>query len=303
MIEIGDHASIMKGGVLVDSFPVTAATTADDVVERLVGKRVSRSAAERHVDQAADVLTIRDLPAGGHGPTEIRARPGDIVGLYGVVGCGRERIIQALAGLDDLWPSTIALNGEPYRPRNPAMAARRGVAYLPSGRAANGILPSRSIRENLTLTQLRRFQRGDIIATRAELGAASEQLARLRTRFAAQDDPITSLSGGNQQKVLLGRSLGHASRVLVLEDPTAGIDIAAKHEIHELIRARADEGLAIVFVSSELAETLAVCNLVYTVFKGRICGAYRRPGSDDEPAILADVLGNARGAAPGRADA
>jgi ribose transport system ATP-binding protein len=294
VVEIGDHASIMKDGVLVDSFPIDASTTADTVVERLVGRRVSRVAGRRGLGAAAEVLAIRGLPAGEHGPQEIHVRRGEIVGLYGVVGCGRERIVAALAGLDDLGGATMTLDGAPYRPKNPAAAARRGVAYLPSGRAANGILPSRTIRENLTLTQLRRFHRGGVIAARAERAAARDQLARLRTRFASDEDPITSLSGGNQQKVLLGRSLGHARRLLVLEDPTAGIDIAAKQELHELIRARADDGLAIVFISSELVETLTVCNAVYTIFKGVVCGEYRPPSLDDEPAILADVLGSAR---------
>ncbi|MEA2780138.1 MAG: ribose transport system ATP-binding protein [Rhodospirillaceae bacterium] len=295
VIEIGDRVSIMKDGALVDSFPIDSSISADFVVEKLAGKQVSRTRSARRTSAMDDVLSIANLPGreGAHG--EICVRRGEIVGLYGVVGCGRERIVRALVGLDDLLPATIALNGATYRPRDPAAAARQGVAYLPSGRASNCILPTRSIKENLLLTQLRKFHRAGFLANAAERDAGLEQLAQLRTRFASQEDPITRLSGGNQQKVVLGRCLGHASRLLILEDPTAGIDIAAKQEIHDLMRARADDGLAILFVSSDLAETLLLSDVVYTIFKGRVCGEYRPPGPADEPAILADVLGSADG--------
>ncbi len=293
VIEIGDRVSIMKDGSLVASFPIDDAVDADVIVERLAGKRAVSANSERRHHAADEVLCVKHLPGRNEATAEIRVRRGEIVGLYGVVGCGREQIIRALVGLGSLPGASIILDGADYRPRDPAAAARRGVAFLPSGRAGNCILPTRSIRENLMLTQLAQVSRKGVLVGSAERAAAGAQLARLRVRFGSQEDAITSLSGGNQQKVMLGRSLAHARRLLILEDPTAGIDIAAKQEIHGLIRERADEGLSVLFVSSDLAETLSLCDVVYTIFRGRVVGEYRPPSAADEPAIIAEILGSA----------
>lgn len=289
VLEVGDWVSILKDGQLVDSFAVDHSVAAGHIIEKIAGRAIGAGDIRRSASLGEDVIRLEGLP----GRRTVRVRRGEVVGLYGVVGCGREQIIQAISGLEPLGQGTMILDGRPYRPRTPAHAARQGVAYLPTGRARNCILPSRSIRENLTLTQLSRFRRWGLVQGRREREAARKQLASLHTRFASPEDLITSLSGGNQQKVMLGRSLGHGRRLLVLEDPTAGIDVGAKQEIYGLMRAKADEGLAVLFVSSDLRETIEVCDTIYTVYKGAIINMYEAPSFADEPAIVADVLGTA----------
>jgi ribose transport system ATP-binding protein len=238
------------------------------------------------------VVRIAGLPALGGGTMELDVRRGEIVGLYGVVGCGREVFARALVGLDEVGGAEISLDGKRFSPRSPADALKAGIAYLPAGRADNCILPTLSIRENLTLMQLRRFRWAGVVSSRAEHAAASEQLAWLRVKFADKEDTILALSGGNQQKVLVGRVISMAQKLLVLEDPTAGIDVAAKHEIHQLIRRKAEnDGLAVLLLSSDLLETLFICDSLYTVFKGRLVRGYHDIDAMIYQQVIADVLG------------
>jgi ribose transport system ATP-binding protein len=282
----------MKDGVLVDSFAVAADMSAAYIVAKLVGGSGTKAGGRQQTTVGEEVVQIAGLPARNGGQVDVSVRRGEIVGLYGVVGSGCERIGNAVVGLADIRPSTMTLAGMRYRPANPAHAARRGVSYLPSGRAANCVLPSRSARENLMLSQLSRVQKAGVLRDRAERELTKRQLSRFRARYADYDDPITSLSCGNQQKVVLGRSLGREGALLVLEDPTAGVDIGSKQDIHELIRARAAEGIGVLLISSDLLETIAICDVIYTVIGGKIVRKFENPTLDDEVEIIADVLGS-----------
>jgi ribose transport system ATP-binding protein len=291
VVEAADRVSLMKDGALVESFPKTDETDAAYIVGRLVGKTRSLGVGKQAPALGTEVLAIRNL-AGPHGQSaELSIAAGQVVGLYGVVGSGCERIGRGVVGLEDIRPSTMTLMGRVYRPGSPAQAARSGVSYLPSGRAANCILPSRSTRENLMISQLDQIQSFGIMRNATERQLTQSLLTRFRTRYANYEDLITSLSGGNQQKVMIARCLGRASKLIVLEDPTAGVDVGSKQDIHELVRDRAAAGLGILLISSDLLETIAICDVIYTVIRGQIVRKYDHPTIDDEPSIVADVLG------------
>ena len=291
VIEVADRVSLMKDGLLVDSFTVAEEMNAAYIVGKLVGGSGSKVGNSRRTAVGEEILRIAGLPARNGGSVDVPVHRREIVGLYGVVGSGCERIGNAVVGLADIRPSTMTLAGMPYRAVTPAHAARRGVSYLPSGRATNCVLPSRSVRENLMLSQLSRIQSAGVLHDRAERESTRKQLSHLRTRYADYDEPITNLSGGNQQKVVLGRSLGRKGVLLVLEDPTAGVDIGSKEDIHGLIRARAAEGIGVLLISSDLPETIAICDAIYTIIGGNIVRKFENPTLDDEPEIIADVLG------------
>ncbi|MET1047821.1 MAG: sugar ABC transporter ATP-binding protein [Hyphomicrobium sp.] len=296
VIAAGDRVSIMKDGALVDSFPINRDVDADYVLQRLTGKRTQHATVTRRERDKDALLSLRNVPARDGRVCEIGIARGEIVALYGVVGCGCEAIVRGLAGLERFAAPKATLDGKDYAPRTPAAAGALGVGYLPSGRVSNGVLSKRAIRENLTLTQLRSFSRGGIISLKAERAGAEQQLKELGVRYGNQDNAMLSLSGGNQQKVLLGRSLGQAKRLLILEDPTAGIDIAAKRDIHQLLRERAAAGLSVLLVSSDLSETIGLSDVVFTMFNGTIINEYVSPTAGDEAAIIADVLGEPRAA-------
>jgi len=300
VLEVGDRVTIMRDGRAVESFPLTAGITEALIVEKLAGRKLGPPAAKPSLATGAPpVLQVRGLAARGDGPGEILVRRGEIVGLYGVVGCGREAVAAAVAGLEPLSQGELLLNDRAFRPRTPAQAVRAGVAYLPAGRADNCLLPSLSIRENLTVNRLQPFARLGLLRRGVERRHAAAQLSALRVKFADAELPITTLSGGNQQKVLLGRALGSARHLLVLEDPTAGVDVGAKQELHDVIRRRVEaEGLAVLLLSSDLDETLGLCHSVYTVFKNSLVRRYAPADASLHEAVIADVLGNAPRAVP-----
>ena len=291
VVAVADRVSLMKDGALVESFAVTARTNAEAIAAKLTGG--ARSATPRRRAAAGrEMLAIRNLPGlPPHRSIDIVVGAGEVVGLYGVVGSGCERIGHAAVGLADIDPAAMLLLGRAWRPRDPTAAAHGGVSYLPSGRAANGILPNRSTRENLKVSQLDRVARRGYISDRAERRLTQSLLARFATRYASYDDAITSLSGGNQQKVMIARCLGRSGKVVVLEDPTAGVDIGAKQDIHQAIREQAAAGLAILLISSDLRETIALSDVIFTAIGGRIVRRYAEPTHADEASIIADVIG------------
>src|SRR6185437_843225 len=162
------------------------------------------------------------------------------------------------------------LSGAPFKGRGPADALDAGIGFLPGDRKQEGILPTRSVRENLMLSNLRAISRCGLIEQKRERGAALEQLHALGVKFASADNLITTLSGGNQQKVLFGRALVTRPRLLVLEDPTAGIDVGAKHDLYNTIRSYRADGISFLWMSSDLAETLTLCDRIYAMYDGRI---------------------------------
>jgi ribose transport system ATP-binding protein len=179
----------------------------------------------------------------------------------------------------------------PFRPASPADALASRVGFLSSDRKLEGILPNRSIRENLMLSNLRAVARYGCIEQRAEREVTAALLSKLAVKHASAEHFITTLSGGNQQKVLFGRALSVEPRLLVLEDPTAGIDIGAKHDLYCIIRSHAERGMAFFWMSSDLTETLTLCDRVYAMYDGRIVSEIVAPSMADEDRLLAAVLG------------
>ncbi len=296
VLAIGDDISILKDGRLVAGFPVTPDLTVAELSMRLTGRKISTSAEALAAEPVGEpLLTIDGLTGRSGAPRTIEVSKGRVVALYGVVGCGREEIAWAVAGLVKPPPTVrLRLRGRAYAPSTPSRAARHGVTYLPSGRAANCVLPTLSIRENLMVRQLRgRF--GFVQSAAKERERASFEFKRYGTRLRHPDDPISSLSGGNQQKVMLGRSLGAGGDLLVLEDPTAGIDVGAKADIHAILKREVEKGLGVLLVSSDLEETVALADVVYTMFAGQLVSRYRAPLADHHAAIVTDIVGGAVG--------
>ncbi|MBP0598864.1 sugar ABC transporter ATP-binding protein [Herbaspirillum sp. LeCh32-8] len=293
VMAVSDRVTIMRNGKVVDSFAMTPEITAEIMVERLTGKKRERLQAlptERPVSDKPSLI-IEKLRWRNRVSQPIRVHRGQIISLYGVVGCGAEIIIGALAGQAPAPHLRIVLGEKEFQPKSAAQALRSGVAYLPSGRAANCILPARSIMENLTLGTLHHHAKGGLIGRSAEATYADTTLRNAGVKFADASLPITSLSGGNQQKVLLARAMAAAQELLVLEEPSAGVDIDAKAQIHERIREAANKGVTVVVLSSDLEETISLSDVIYTMYRSEVAGIYENPDISDQPSIIADVLG------------
>jgi len=202
----------------------------------------------------------------------LRLRRGEIVGLAGLVGAGRTEVARVLAGADRPDAGRVLLDGEPFRPRSPGDALRRGVVYFPEDRKRDGLVPHLTVRENVTLSVLRRFSRLGVVRRGAEASAARAAVREVDLRPPETERPARTLSGGNQQKVVVARGLMAEARVLLFDEPTRGVDIGAKAELHRQIRSLADGGRAVLVISSELPELLALADRVVVVREGRVTG-------------------------------
>ncbi|MCQ9617549.1 sugar ABC transporter ATP-binding protein [Paenalcaligenes niemegkensis] len=297
VLEIGDHVTLLKNGEVVDSFAMSKEIAQADLLEKLCGKRsmARTDAATKETNSNEPLISLKGLldKRGDHAPIEIPK--GKIIALYGVVGCGNQRVARSFVGLDNAPELSIWLHGKPYKPRAPYKALQHGVSYLAPKRA-QGILPDRSVKENINLSHLSALSHWGWIHAEEEDQITLRKIDELNVKCASSEMEITSLSGGNQQKVLIGRTLSQARDLIVLEEPSAGIDIGAKLAIHDILRRTVHEsGLSILLVSSDISEILALADVVYTMFHGHIVNCYEHPTTDDQADIIFDILGDGPG--------
>lgn len=295
VVEIGDRVSVMRDGVVVTTRDVTKALTEHRLLELLTGRQVAAEVVRSRPPPAAALLEVHDLAVGQCRGASLNVGPGEIVGLYGVVGCGREDLARAVVGIARPLRGRLVWRGRDFRPRSPTGARKAGIGYLPADRKEAGVLAVRPVRENLNLANLAAFAWAGVIAPARERPPTLARLAELGVRFRSSEDPIAALSGGNQQKVLFGRAVGPAPALIVMEDPTAGVDMGAKLELYRHIRRWAEDGFGFLWLSSDLVETLSLCHRVYAMYAGRTVAEFTDPSLADENALLAAVLGRADG--------
>lgn len=271
---IADHITVLRDGRRVWSGPAAAKDDAA-VIRAMVGRDVEypRLAAARPPSEPP-ALEARDLsrrPA--FEDVCLTARAGEVLGLAGLVGAGRTELARTLAGADRPESGQMWLEGRPFRPGSPSRAIARGVVYLPEDRKREGLVLGMRVRENVTLSVLGRFCRLGRVRRSAESEAAQAAVGRVDLRPPDPERDVRTLSGGNQQKVVLARGLLAEARVLLFDEPTRGVDVGAKAELHRHIRALADEGRAVVVISSELPELLALADRIVVLREGRVTGA------------------------------
>ena len=293
VMEIGDRVSAMTDGRVITTRDVTADLTEAELIKLLTGREASSSPRQKSLAWGEPVLTLKAVcTKSGCNDINLTVRPGEVVGVYGVVGCGRESIGRVLVGLETPVGGDIILAGKTFRPRHPAHARKSGISYMPVDRKEKGIFAQRSIRENLNLLNVRAFADAGVVwKFRSEATSTAQLLRLLSVRYRSAEDRITTLSGGNQQKVLFGRVSSGEPRVLLLEDPTSGIDAGAKADLHRLVRAMADRRLGVLLFSSDLPETLQLCDRVYTMYRGEITDEIIAPSLEDETRVLTNILG------------
>ncbi len=246
--------------------PIAVADAVPDAASAAPAAR--RGARPHPADDAALALRVRGLRTSALAEVSLDARPGRVLGIYGLVGAGRTEVLRALVGLDKVTGGTIELHGEPYRPTRPAAAAGRGLVYLTEERKLDGIVGGLDCATNVMLPVVGRYRRLGLLDTRQLRRDAAELMDRMHVR-GNRAGAVERLSGGNQQKILLARVLAQNPRVLLLDEPTKGVDIGVKAEIHRLLRALAhEEGLAVVVVSSEEEEILELADDVVTITAG-----------------------------------
>jgi ABC-type sugar transport system ATPase subunit len=209
---------------------------------------------------------------------------GEILGIAGMIGAGRTELLRAIFGADPVEAGEIVMDGETLRPDSPRGMTRRGLALAPEDRKAQALVLPLSIRANVCLASLHRVGAQGLITRRRERAVATEMAARLAIKLGDPEDPVESLSGGNQQKVVVGKWLGAQPRVMLFDEPTRGIDVQAKQKIFQIIWDLSRAGISSIFVSSELEELIEVCHRILIMKHGAIAGEV------DPATVTADEL-------------
>ncbi len=273
---VTDRITVLRNGRLVGEF-ATAELSHLALVGKMLGREVSEADFTSHAaaprPDAAPVLTAKGLGRrGGVAPLDLALHAGEVAGLGGLLGSGRTETARLLFGVDAGDSGSIAVQGRPARISSPREAVAHGLAFCSEDRKAEGILPNLSVRENLIVALQGR--RGSLRALRADEQAklCEHYLRALRIKTTDAETPIRNLSGGNQQKVLLARWLATQPAVIILDEPTRGIDIGAKQEIEQLIAKLRDDGMAVLFISSEIDEMVRNCSRVLVLRERRLTG-------------------------------
>jgi rhamnose transport system ATP-binding protein len=276
VLSVCDAVTVMRNGHIVRT-AAAAEETQQGLVQAMVGRELTLEYPHKTPPpaSAAVVLDVEGLSrAGALEDVSLTLRAGEILGIAGLVGSGRTELVRALVGVDRPDSGIIRLDGEPVRFRGPRQAARHGVVMLPEDRKQQGLVMIRPVRENLTLPSLGDLASAGFVSRRTESQRTRELAGEFDIRARSLDAPVVTLSGGNQQKALFAKWLARTPRVLLADEPTRGVDVGAKRQIHDLIAGLARQGMAVVLISSELEEVLGLAHRVLVMRRGRIVAEY-----------------------------
>ncbi|ASU81243.1 sugar ABC transporter ATP-binding protein [Actinopolyspora erythraea] len=305
--EVADRATVLRNGGVAAEFDARS-VTAEQAAAAMVGEEFGTTSAQRHRSPGEELLSVSGLALRAAGRDDGRRNPagidlsvreGEVVGLCGLLGSGRTELLEALFGRGPSarWYGEVRLNGRAYRPRSPGEALRSGVAFVPEDRRGSGLAPEHSVTANTVLSVLPRLGPLGLVARRRERSVARQSSRRLGIKLGSIADPVGTLSGGNQQKVVFGRMLLTEPRLLLLDDPTRGVDIAAKAEIYRLLDEVAEQGIGVLLASSELAELVGVCSRIVVLRDGASVAEF-----DGSRTTQAELLAAAMGSDPDQRD-
>ena len=288
VIAVADRVTVLRDGAGVGTH-LTSDLDMESLIEMIVGHAVERSLGERPPappPEGQHLLTLRGVSAGDrlHG-VDLEVRAGEVVGIAGLMGSGRSELARAVFGIDRITAGTVSVKGEPVKIRRPKDAIAHGLVLVPEDRRRQGLVLQHSVRDNLTVTLLRRYSRGGFLDDGKLDAVARGEIERLDIRLRSMHSPVRRLSGGNQQKVVLSKWLATAPDVLILDEPTVGVDIATRTEIVHLVRELAEQGKGVLVISSELAELLALADRIVVMREGRVDRVLDRSDVTSEPEL------------------
>jgi ABC-type sugar transport system ATPase subunit len=270
VFRLADRVTVLRDGSHVSTQPITELSP-DRLISLMVGRELQPVVPTRQTTEAAPILSVSQLEKRGRfRGVSFDVKPGEILGLAGLMGAGRTDVLHAIYGLEPADRGSIFVGGESVRIRNPAEALAAGIALVTEDRKEFGIVPTLGVRANMTLAALREWCRAGVVRQGAERRVAAEQIRAFGIQVRHPDQSVEYLSGGNQQKVVLARALLTSPRVLLLDEPTRGIDIGAKAEVHALITRLTASGSAVVLVSSEMPELFSLSHRILVLRQGEV---------------------------------
>lgn len=273
IFELCDEITVMKDGTYVETVK-TDSIDKDQLISMMVGRDIKDIFPRRDAVIGETVLEVKDLCGSSMVQNiSFSVRRGEVLGFYGLVGAGRTETMRAVFGADDWMSGEILLDGKPVHFKSPRMAVKSGVGMVPEDRKRQGVILEQSIRVNTTITSMEKVKnKWKIFDRKKERGFVKRVLSSINTKYGSMGHPVSSLSGGNQQKVVLGKWLAADSRVIIFDEPTRGVDVGAKTEIYQCMNQLAKEGIAILMISSEMPELLGMSDRIITMRQGKISG-------------------------------
>jgi ABC-type sugar transport system ATPase subunit len=297
VFDLADRAMVLRDGGHIDTRPV-AGLTRDEVIQLMVGRSLEQEFPKRKVDIGGARLRAGDLRRGASvRGVSLEMRRGEVLGLTGLVGAGRTETARLLFGADQREAGTIELDGQPLKIKSPRDAIAAGICLLTEDRKAEGLILGQSVQDNFGLPNLRAFGRWGFINRGREAGALAEHVESLRIKLADPRQSAGTLSGGNQQKVVLAKWLERNAEVVIFDEPTRGIDVGAKYEIYQLMNQIAEQGKAILMISSELPEVLGMSDRILVMREGRLSGEITDVAAATQEDIMQLAVGRLEAAA------
>lgn len=289
IFEYCDYVTVMRDGHVIHTSPVQEMDRRE-MVGMMVGRTIENEYPERPHCVGAPLMEVQHLTTKKLQDISFTLHEGEILGLVGLVGAGRTEIVRALYGADKVLHKEIKIDGSPVKILSPQDGKRCGMAFVPEDRKQQGLVLPFSVKSNISMASLKKLRKGAFLSSEAEKKLAKEKKKELLIKTPSTETIVESLSGGNQQKCIIGRWLETAPRILILDEPTRGIDVGAKYEIYMLMKKIVESGSSIILISSELPEVLNMSNRVLTVADGKITGEF-----NPETASAQEIMNKAIG--------
>jgi rhamnose transport system ATP-binding protein len=293
------QVTVMRDGATVLTGEL-AGRTAADLVRAMVGRELAdRPHQPGGAAPGAAVLTVERLTREGvFTDISFTVRAGEIVALAGLVGAGRSEVARAVFGIDSYDAGAVSVHAQRLRKASPTSAMAAGIGFVPEDRRQQGLVMDMSVQQNVALASLSRLRKGGLIRASAERSMAADWAARLKIKYGRLTDPVAMLSGGNQQKVVLAKWLGRKPSVLIVDEPTRGIDVGTKAEVHSLLTELAASGVGVLMISSELPEVLGVSDRILVMREGELVAEFSHAQASEE-AIMSAAMGQHQAAGNG----
>jgi ribose transport system ATP-binding protein len=285
IFEIGDRITVLRDGTFIYSCAVAEADKRS-LVRWMVGRELEQEYPKIEVEKGKEILRVENLNSGMLKDINFSLYRGEVLGFAGLVGAGRSELARVIFGADPKESGKIVLEGKEISPKSPREAIDNGIGLLTEDRNAYGLIMQMGVRENVTLSNLNELVKGLFIDRSKEVSVAEQYINDLRIKTPGMEQHVEHLSGGNRQKVVLARWLFTKSKVLIFDEPTAGIDVGVKYEIYQLINRLAKEGVGIIVISSDLPELLGVSDRIMVMCEGRIMGSLKRSEATQERVMM-----------------
>jgi len=282
---ICDKVTVIRDGKIIGSEDVKKLTH-QDLIKMMINRDINQVFPEIVCETGCEVLRVENLTVKGVlNEINLHVCAGEVVGIAGLVGSGRTELLRAIYGADNMDSGSIYINGKKASIKTPTCAIKYGISFVPEDRKEQGVILRMSVKNNISLACLPKLANNGVVSEYKERNLTKELKDKLTIKFSEFSQMVSSLSGGNQQKVVLAKCLATKAKILIFDEPTRGIDVGAKNEIYHLLRELAKEGLAVIMVSSDLEEVLGLSDRIYVMYNGTITGEFQGKGACQEKVL------------------